>query len=172
MRRSALLFLLAFTGFSNAEPVTYTKHIAPILFKQCVSCHREGEIAPFSLMTYAEAKKKAALIANVTSNKRMPVWKPEAGHGEFEGERRLTDREIAMLYQWAEDGAPEGNPKDLPVAPKFKTGWQLGKPDIVLKMPEKFKVPAEGRDIYVHFVFPLPIDKEIYVRGVECRPGL
>jgi hypothetical protein len=171
MFRSSFLAVVVFATVAVAEPVTYSKHIAPLIHTQCIVCHRPGEIGPFSLETYADAKKRATLIARVTGRRTMPVWKPEPGHGEFLDERRLSDREIGLFAAWAEQGAPEGNPAETPRLPAAKTGWKLGKPDIILKMPKPFRIPAEGRDIYVHFVFPLKIDKEIYVRGVECRPG-
>ncbi|MBY0461199.1 MAG: hypothetical protein K2V38_28075, partial [Gemmataceae bacterium] len=135
------------------------------------SCHRPGAIGPFHLTTYAEVKKKAKSIAQATGEKVMPPWKPEAGHGEFLDARALSDAQRATLKAWADGGTPEGDPKDLPKLPPFKDGWQLGKPDIVLKMPKAFKVPADGRDIYVHFVFPLDITGDIYVKAVEVRPG-
>jgi hypothetical protein len=152
-------------------PPTFSKDVAPILFANCATCHRPGAIGPFPLTTYAEAKKRAKLIAAVTADKTMPPWKPEAGHGEFLDARTLTAAQVATLKAWADAGAPEGDPKDAPKLPAFKTGWQLGKPDIVLKMPKPFTVPAEGRDVYMHFVFPLDVKTEIYVKAVEVRPG-
>lgn len=162
---------LACAPFASADAPTFTKDVAPIVFQNCTTCHRPGAIGPFPLTTYAEVKKRAKLVSQVTSDKTMPPWKPEAGHGEFLDARTLTPAQIATLKAWTEAGAPEGDPKDLPKLPTFKTGWQLGKPDIVLKMPKPFKVPAEGRDIYMHFVFPLDIKTEIYVKAVEVRPG-
>lgn len=101
----------------------------------------------------------------------MPPWKPDADHGEFLDERKLSPNQIATLKAWVEAGTPEGDPKNAPKPPAFKTGWKLGQPDIILKMPEPFKIPAEGKDVYWAFVFPLNLKKEIHIRGVECRPG-
>ena len=174
MNSPALLFLgglLTLVQANAAQHVTFTKDVAPILFENCATCHRPGEIGPFPLLSYADAKKRARLIVDVTEQRLMPPWKPEKGHGEFSDERRLTESQIATLKAWLADGTPEGNPRELPSVPKFKSGWQLGEPDIVLKMPEAFTIPAEGRDVYIHFVFPLNIEKEIHIRGVECRPG-
>lgn len=154
-----------------ADPPTFHKDVAPILFAQCATCHRDGQIGPFPLLTYADAKKRAKQIARVTADKTMPPWKPDAGHDVFLEARVLSAAQIATLKDWAAADAPEGDAKDAPPAPKFKDGWQLGKPDIILKLPEPFTVPAEGRDIYQHFVFPLNLKKDIYVVGVECRPG-
>ena len=153
------------------KSITFSKHIAGILWKNCAGCHRPGEIGPFSLLDYADASKRAAFIAEVTASRRMPPWKAEPGFGKFRDERRLTDREIEMLAQWAQNEAPEGDPRDLPKPPEFSDGWQLGEPDLELKMAKPFAVPADGRDIYRCFVIPIPIEKDRMVRAVEFRPG-
>ncbi len=163
--------LLLSSPLFAADPPTFHKHVAPILFANCTTCHRAGEIGPFPLLTFADAKKRAKQLAAVTGDKVMPPWKPDAGHGEFLDERTLTKDQIATLKTWADAGAPEGDPTDSPRPPVFKTGWKLGKPDIVLKMPEPFKIPADGKDVYWAFVFPMNLTKDIYVRGVEMRPG-
>ncbi len=153
------------------KSITFSKHIAGILWKNCAGCHRPGEIGPFSLLEYADASKRAAFIAEVTASRRMPPWKAEPGFGKFRDERRLTDREIEMLAQWAQNEAPEGDPSELPKRPEFSDGWQLGKPDLELKMAKPFAVPADGPDIYRCFVIPIPLDKDKMVRAVEFRPG-
>lgn len=171
---SRILAILAgglFTAPLFAAPPTFHRDVAPILFANCTTCHRDGQIGPFPLLKYEDAKKRAKQMASVTGEKTMPPWKPDAGHGEFRDARVLSDEQIATLKQWAAAGAPEGDPKDSPPPPKFKDGWQLGKPDIILKLPEPFSVPEDGRDIYHQFVFPLDIKKDIYVVGVECRPS-
>ncbi len=127
---------------------TFNKEIAPILWKNCAGCHRPGEIGPFSLLTYRDAAKRAGFLAEITASRRMPPWKPEPGFGSFHDERRLSDADIQKIADWAEAGAPEGNAKDLPPAPKFPDGWQLGTPDLVLKAAQPFQVPASGRDVY------------------------
>lgn len=151
--------------------VTFNIHIAPILFANCTSCHRAGEVAPFSITNYREAQKRDVQIAAVVKDRVMPPWKAEPGYGEFHDARRLTNEQIGMINQWVEDGSPEGNEKDLPELPRFTDGWQLGPPDLILKMPEACTVPAEGRDVYRCFVLPIPIDEDKYVRAVEYRPG-
>ncbi len=171
MSSLALLLLLAPVNAWADEPVTYTEHIAPILWKHCAACHRPGEIAPFSLLSYKDAAKRANFIASITADRTMPPWKPEPGHGDFSGARRLSNAEIDLLARWAKTGAAEGDPKHLPPAPKFTEGWQLGQPDLVLKMPESFKVPAGGADIYQCFVIPIPLDRDRTVSAVEFRPG-
>jgi hypothetical protein len=160
------------TGASIREDVpTFNRDIAPILWKNCAGCHRPGEIGPFSLLTYRDAAKRADFLAEITESRRMPPWKPEPGFGSFHDEQRLTDEEIRRIADWAEAGAPEGDAKDLQPAPKFTEGWQLGTPDLVLKMPEPFGVPSAGRDIYRCFVIPIPIDSDWTVAAVEFRPG-
>ena len=159
------------TAKSGAGPVTYTRHIAPLLNLHCVGCHREGEIAPFTLLSYADAAKRAKQISSVTHKRVMPPWVPSEGYGAFLDETRLTDSEIALIGAWAEAGAPEGDPADLPPQRKFSSGWKLGEPDLVLKMPEPFAVGAEGRDSFRCFVLPTELTEDKIVVGVEYRPG-
>src|SRR5438874_1441159 len=140
--------LTAALAAAPAEDVTYTKDVAPILFAHCAGCHRPGEIGPFPLLTYKDAAKRADFLKDVVSERRMPPWKAEPGFGSFHDERRLTDAEIKTIARWADTGAKEGDPRDLPPPPKFTDGWQLGEPDLVLKMAEPFTVPAGGRDVF------------------------
>src|SRR6187401_3189873 len=123
--------------------VTFNRDVAPILFANCSSCHHPGEAAPFSLLTYEDARKRYKQIVDVTRRRFMPPWQPAPGHGDFAGERRLTDEQIQTLDDWAKAGAPRGEPGDLPAAPKFVDGWQLGKPDLVLETPP-YELMAEG----------------------------
>ncbi len=158
----------------NAAPPpapAYDKDVAPILFNHCVSCHRPGQVAPFSLLTYEDAEKRASLIAAVTASRFMPPWKPVPGYGDFKGANYLSDAELATLRRWAEAKAPQGNAADLPDPPQFPDGWQLGKPDITLKMPQPFQIPAEGEDIYQCFVLPLSLPNGANVAAVEIHPG-
>lgn len=150
---------------------TFTEHIAPIIFENCSSCHRPGEIGPFSLLTYEDVRKRARQIAEVAASKFMPPWHAESGHVELADPRVLTEAQITTLKRWSETGTPEGNRKKLPKLPAFTEGWQAGKPDLILKMPEPFKLYAEGKDIYRNFVFPLNLPEDKYVRAVEFRPG-
>jgi hypothetical protein len=151
--------------------VTYARDIAPILNANCVSCHRANEIAPFPLDSYPDAAKRAKQIAAVTESRYMPPWKPLAGYGRFVGEHRLSDDQIELINAWAQAGAPMGDEKDLPPAPNFASGWTMGQPDLVVKMPEPFTVPATGRDVYRAFVAPLNLPEDVYVAGMEFRPG-
>jgi mono/diheme cytochrome c family protein len=156
---------------ATGAPITFAKHIAPLLWKNCAACHRPGEIGPFSLLTFEDASKRADFIAEITASRRMPPWRPEPNFGKFADDRRLSDEQIALLGQWAKSGAPEGDPAELPKPPEFSEGWQLGEPDLVLKMPEPFNVPADGSDVYRCFVVPIPLEKDTMVSGVEFRPG-
>lgn len=150
--------------------VTFTRDVAPILYQHCASCHRPGEAAPFSLLTYADAAKRAALIAKVTARRYMPPWLPEPGYGRFEGARLLSDRQIATLREWAATNAREGDSARLPPLPRFPEGWHLSTPDLTVRMPNPFAVPADGPDLYQCFVIPLALDARKYVRAVEFRP--
>ncbi|MFN0054248.1 MAG: redoxin domain-containing protein [Planctomycetales bacterium] len=156
-----------------AEPakVTYTRDIAPLLAAHCMNCHREGEVAPFPLTDYRHAAKRAGQLAEVTGSRFMPPWKPKPDFGHFRDERRLTPAEQRLFQAWAEAGAPEGDAADLPPPPKFAEGWLLGEPDLVIRMPEAFDVPADGPDVFRNFVIPLPVESDQLVRAVEFRPG-
>ncbi|MDX1932372.1 MAG: redoxin family protein [Capsulimonadales bacterium] len=156
---------------SVATGPTYAEHIAPILNKNCVSCHRSGEIGPMPLAKYGDAVKYAANIAAVTSEKRMPPWKPIAGHGEFADERRLSDAEVALIKLWADAGAPEGDRRKTPPTPTFPEGWRLGKPDLILRMPTAWKVDANSPDTYRCFVLPTGLTEDKEVVGIEYRAG-
>lgn len=155
----------------RAEVPTFNRDISPILWKNCAGCHRSGEVGPFPLLTYRDAAKRADFLAEVTVSRRMPPWKPEPGFGAFLDEHRLSDEDIRRIAEWSEAGAPEGDPADLKPLPTFPEGWQLGKPDLVLEVPERFEIPATGRDVYRCFVIPIPIDFDRTVAAVEFRPG-
>ena len=151
--------------------VTYHRDVQPILQERCESCHRPGQVAPFSLMTYADAKKWAAEIKEFTGSRQMPPWKAEPGHGEFVGSRRLTDTEVKTLADWVGEGAVEGNAKDAPTPKEWADGWTLGKPDLVVTMPEEYHVAATGPDDFRCFVLPTNLTEDKQVIAVEIRPG-
>ena len=166
-----LLFPFALLA-AAAHRVTFTRDVAPILYRHCTVCHHEGEVAPFPLVTYADAAQRAKLIAQVTASRHMPPWLPAPGYGHFQGERRLTFAEIAILRRWAAEGAPEGDRNWLPPAPHYPTGWQLGKPDLIARMPKPYKVAAHAADQYMCFSIPLNLTQDKYVRALEFRPGV
>lgn len=154
-----------------ASAPTYTRDIAPILFRSCAPCHRPGEAAPFSLLTYSDAKSHASLIAEVTKRRIMPPWLPAADDPKFADDLRLSDAAIARLREWAESGAAEGNQADLPPTPHFVEGWQLGKPDVVVKATKAWALAAGGSDVYWNFVFRSPVDRPRWLKAIEIRPG-
>lgn len=158
-------------GAYAAESVTFNKHVAPLVFEHCAACHRPGEVAPFSLLSYSDVKKHAAQIRVVTESRFMPPWKSVEGHGKFIGERRLKPEQIALFGQWVEQGTIEGNAVDLLPVPTFSQEWRLGQPDVVLTMEVPYEIPASGPDIYRNFVFPVTVPEGKYIRALEYRPG-
>jgi hypothetical protein len=151
--------------------VTFAEHIAPIVFANCTTCHRPGEAAPFSLMTYEDVARRGRLIAAVTKAKFMPPWKAAPGSYPFRDERRLTPDELSLIQSWVEQGMPKGDLGKLPPLPTFSAGWQLGEPDLVLEMPTGFRVPADGPDIYRNFALPLGLTEDKWIRAIELRPS-
>jgi Flp pilus assembly protein TadD len=153
------------------QQVTFTRDVAPILFRSCAPCHRPGEAAPFSLLSFADAKTHAHQIAAVTERRIMPPWLPAADDPKFADDLRLSAEQIALIQSWAEQGAAEGDPSTLPAQPKFVEGWQLGKPDVVVKATRPFALAAGGSDTYWNFVFRSPVDQTRWLKAIEIRPG-
>jgi hypothetical protein len=156
-----------------AEPVTFAHDIAPVLYGNCVSCHHDGGGGPFALMSYKDAAKRAALLAQVTQDRQMPPWKAEADYGKFQNERHLTAEQIELFTRWANAGAPAGDLATAPKPPAFANSpeWPLGKPDLVVTLPQPFTVPASGRDVYRCFVLPLNIPEDKFVSAVDFHPS-
>jgi hypothetical protein len=154
-----------------AETVTFNKHVAPLVFARCADCHRPGEVAPFSLLTFHDVSKRADQILSVAEQRAMPPWKPQPGHGEFAHNRRLTDKELGLLRRWVAQGAVEGQAADLPPAPSFGTGWQLGTPDLVVTMPIAAEVAAAGPDVYLNTILTLKVPEGKFVKAAEFRPS-
>jgi hypothetical protein len=150
---------------------TFSKDVAPILYRRCVSCHSDTKIAPFSLLRYSDVKQRALTIAAVTESKYMPPWKAKPNYGEFSDVAALTPAERATLKQWAVGGAPEGDPRDAPVPPKFLPGWRLGKPDLIAVPDLPTKIPAEGRDFFRDYLIDPQITKPTWVRAVDFLPS-
>lgn len=168
--------LVAAVGCGRATPappktVTFAKDIAPIFYSNCVTCHRTGEVAPFPLFDYADAKKHAKEIGEETLARRMPPWLPEAGEFPIEGDRRLRQDQIELIQRWVNGGMPEGNPADLPARPAFPGGWQSGVPDLILTPPKPYILKPQPRDVYRNLVIHVPIDRTRYVRVVEFKTG-
>ncbi|HEY7152841.1 MAG TPA: redoxin family protein [Gemmataceae bacterium] len=178
---TVLLCAFATTTTRAAEPkpagqdlpdkVTFSEYIAPIIFNNCTCCHRPGEAAPFKLMSYGDVRKRGKTILDVVERRYMPPWQAEPGHGDFRDERRLSDRQIALLERWVESGMAEGDPQKLPKIPEFPQGWYLGKPDLIVTMDRPFDVPADGPDIYRNFVLPLNLAEDKWVTAIDIRPS-
>ena len=153
------------------EPVVnFNKDIAPIIFRHCSTCHRDGMAAPFNLLTYDDVRKRSRQISEVVQSKYMPPWLPEPGHGNFSGARRLTEGQIRLFQKWVDEGLDEGPENLRPNLPDWPTGWHSGKPDLVVQMNGEYTLQAEGRDVYRNFVLPVPTTKARYVRLLEFRP--
>src|SRR5215470_8027245 len=148
--------VIAFTTLpAFAANPTFHADIAPILHEHCATCHRPGEVAPFSLLTYDDAAGRAALIAAAVEKRYMPPWKPEPGMGHFEGERRLSGEQIERIRRWVAAGAPEGDRRQRLAPPTFASGWRAGEPNVALTPVQPFAVPADGPDIIQCFVIPV-----------------
>jgi hypothetical protein len=155
-----------------ATPVTFSKDVAPILFKNCVVCHRPGEVAPMSLLSYKDVRPWAKSIRQVVIERTMPPWLADPGHGEFSNDRRLSQRDVETIVGWVDGGAKEGDAKDLPAAPTFpNVGWKFGQPDVVLSMPIEASVPADGVVAYRHFAVPTNFTEDKYVQFAEIKRG-
>ena len=160
-----------FLPIAKAQPVTFSKHIAPIVFNHCSVCHRPGEAGPFPLLTYRDVRKHATQIVQITQQRFMPPWLPAPGYGDFEGSPRLSDQQVGLFARWVHDGQLEGNPADLPPMPKFAEGWQLGPPDLVVRMSKPYQLAAAKGDVFRNFVLPVNLTETKYVRAFELRPA-
>src|SRR5664279_3933269 len=138
-------------GASLAK-VTFNRDIAPIVFHYCSSCHRPGDAGRFPLLTYQDVKKHGHQIVAVTQSRFMPPWLPEPSDVKFADQRRLSEQQIATIRAWVDQGMLQGKPSDLPIAPRFVEGWQLGEPDLILKADKPYMLPASGRDQYWNFI--------------------
>ena len=158
----------------DSAPVTYSKHVARILQKQCQECHRPGEAAPFSLLTFKDARSWSGAIREEVESNRMPPWHADPKHGRFHNERRLTEAEKTTLLNWIDQGCVEGNAADLPAPRTFTKGWRIGQPDAVFTMPVAMPIPAvspKGGIPYKFEIVTEPFENETWVQAVECRPS-
>jgi hypothetical protein len=156
---------------ANSAAPTFNKDVAPIFFTQCTTCHRPGDIAPMSLLTYKDARPWARSIAAAVKSGVMPPWHADPAIGHFYNERRLTEAQKATIVDWVDAGAPEGNPQDLPPAPTYGDGWSIGEPDVVLSMQEDYPIPATGTVPYVYFEVPANFAEDRWIQAWEMRPG-
>ena len=154
-----------------ADAVTFNKDIAPILFEHCVTCHRPGEIAPFSLLTYRDARQHLTQIGLATKRRIMPPWKPTPGTNAFQSDRSLSEAQIQRIQEWIATGALEGNRRDLPPVPKGTTPWPLGPPDLIISMDRSYRLAPDGGDVFRTFVIGIPTDEPRYVKAIDFQPG-
>jgi len=166
---SFAFFLALITSVSGQ--VTFTKDIAPIIYNNCTKCHRPNEIGPFSMTNYEEIAPWAPTIKYVTSIRYMPPWKADPHYSRFIGERVLTDEQVALIAEWADNGAPYGNASEEPDLPTFPTGSQIGTPDLVLHMSESYTHKGGNEDEYRVFVFPTGLTEDKQISTLELRPG-
>ncbi len=167
-----LTLVLIFAPERSASSVTFTKDVAPILYANCATCHRPGEMAPMSLITYKEVRPWARSIREKVLSREMPPWYADPSHGEFSNDPRLSQQQIDMVRAWVDGGAKEGDPKDLPPAPKLQNiGWKFGEPDVVLSMTEEVSVPADGTVPYRYFAVPTNFTEDKYVQFAEIKRG-
>ncbi len=161
------------TGQSNeTKEVTFSKDVAPVVYANCVYCHRPGEIGPFSLLTYKDARPWARAIKQAVLTRQMPPWLADPHYGDFQGSRRLSDRDVQTIAAWVDSGAKEGNPADVPAPPTFAEGWQIGTPDLILTMKQPYTIPAAGTIAWLtlpaeDYTFP----EDTWLQAIEVRPG-
>jgi mono/diheme cytochrome c family protein len=151
---------------------TFTKDVAPILYKNCASCHRAGDIGPMPLLTYEQTRPWAASIREKVSTGQMPPWHSTDAHGTFSNDRRLSDADKDTLLRWVSNGAPQGDPKDLTAPPTFTEGWEIGKPDLVLSMDKAYTVPDKGTVNYQYFQIKTNFTEDKWIQAIEVRPGV
>ncbi len=160
-----------YSGNPASDVPTFNKDVAPILYANCVTCHRAGEIGPMSLLSYKDARPWAKSIRDEVADGTMPPWHADPKHGKFANDRSLTAAQKDTLARWANGGAPEGDPADLPPLPTFADGWQLGEPDAVFQLPVDYKVPADGFVEYEYFEIPTNFTHDKWLQAMEVRPG-
>ena len=158
-------------GTSDKNEVTFSKDVARIFYQHCAECHRPNDMAPFSVLTYKEVLPWAESIREKVRAREMPPWHADSRYGEFLNDRRLSREEIETIATWVAQGAKEGNPEDLPPAPKFVRGWKMGKPDYVLAMSEAYTIEAHAPDSYVYVTFPTKFKEDKWVQAAEILPG-
>jgi len=153
---------------SNENNVTFTKDVAPIFYKNCTGCHRPGEIAPMSLLTYNDARPWAKSIREKVANRDMPPWHADPKYGEWRNDRRISQEAINTILAWVNNGAKEGDPKDLPPMPEYTAGWKIGKPDQTFSAPEQ-SVPADGVVDYQYLSVPTNFKEDRWITSAEIR---
>jgi hypothetical protein len=159
------------TPAADASAPTFSHDVAPIMFNKCASCHRPGEVAPMSLLSYSDARPWAGAIRQKVSTRAMPPWHADPAHGTFRNDLRLSDREIDTIVRWVDGGAREGDRAALPPRPTFPEGWQIGAPDAVFEMAQEFEIPASGEIPYQYFEVPTNFTEDRWMQAGEVRAG-
>lgn len=171
MNRAGLLLIAAVAAAgAHAEPSF--DDVGPIFARRCAVCHHPNGIGPFSLLTYQDAKRRAGMIKEVVTERRMPPWHADPAHGVFKNDRRLSDAEVSSVAAWVDAGAPPGSTADFAVASESGVGeWRIGTPDIVYAMPKIVELPAAVLVPYENFEIPSGFDKDTWIRAIEVKPG-
>jgi mono/diheme cytochrome c family protein len=159
-------------GDTAPSAPTFAKDVAPILYNNCVTCHRQDDIAPMPLVSYEDVRPWARAIKNQVTARTMPPWGADPAHGRFRNDRSLSQTQIDTIAAWVDAGMPKGDPADLPALPRFAAGWSHGEPDAVIEMPVAFDVPAEGQVDVTDFYVQVPFTRDVYVKALEVRPGV
>ncbi|MFY9554883.1 MAG: thiol-disulfide isomerase [Blastocatellia bacterium] len=173
----ALCFILSpltrASGPGAAKEITFSRDVAPILYKNCAICHRPNDIAPMSLLSYKEARPWARSIKEKVLTREMPPWSPDPKYGEFANDHRLAQKDIDTVVAWVDQGSKQGNTRDLPKIPEFVSGggWEIGKPDVVLQMAEEHTVQPSDPDQYINFFIPTNFKEDMWVQAAEIHPG-
>lgn len=173
--RNRSLVVLCFSGVALAaqppKSVSFSKDVAPVLQEHCQTCHRPGEAAPMSLLTFKEARPWAAAMKEAVAAKKMPPWFADPKYGHFANDRSMPQKDIDTLVAWADTGAKEGNPHDMPKPLQFVTGWNIGKPDLQMEMASDFHIPAKGTIEYQYVLIPGDFKQDTWIQSAEIRPG-
>lgn len=162
--------VLSAAPFTSAT-VTYHRDVLPVLQKNCQSCHRPGEAAPVSFLTYKETRPWAKAIREAVRTRKMPPWFADPHIGAFANDRSMSQADIDLVTRWVDAGAPEGNPENAPAPERFVEGWGIGKPDLIVEMPKEFDVPSNGTIEYTYFRVPTNFTEDKWIQMVEARPG-
>jgi hypothetical protein len=173
LRVLGLVLAVAAVGFAapNSTPVTFNKDVLPILQKRCQDCHRPGEVAPMALLNYQDARPWAKSMRQAVLTKKMPPWFADPSVQHFLNDRSLSQAEIDTIVSWVDGGVKEGAAKDAPPPREFVEGWEMGKPDMVVEMPNAFEIPATGQVEYQYVILPTGLKEDKWVIAAEVRPG-
>ncbi len=158
------------TPAATVPEVTWSRQIAPIVYRNCTTCHHPGGAGPFSLLTYQDARRRAPQMVQVTQSHFMPPWLPAPGYGDFADARRLSDEQVALIRRWVEAGMPEGDGAEAPPPPHYDATWQMGKPDLILTIEHPYTLTASGTDVFRNFILPYPLAQTHFIRAMEILP--